>query len=266
MGETELKDLGLTQEEFDALPQEEQTKLSEELKAKAGAPPAPEDEKEKAIKGILADLQKERQEKKEFKARVEEMEDRLQVLTQALEEAGKSPETQEGLEFADEDYLNLKTARKLLEKETQMVKDELYRTVGAHLSDLESKFIAISEKDVANKYSPEKVGEELSYERVIEEGLKPLLKESPELKVAIRRSPNPAEAAYKMGLTHPDFSELLAKKKAEEIVKKLTEEKPKTGGGRGGATSGFNLEKASIDDLLKLSDQELDELARKEGE
>lgn len=257
MGEVNLEQLGVTKEEFDSLSPEEQQKLALEQKPDKDAPPAPkEDDKEKAIKGILADLQKERGEKRELKDRLEEMESRMQNLTSALEKAGNK---EEGLEVNDEDYLNVKTARKLLEREVKSMRDEM----GNYITHLESKFIAATEKETASKYSSEKVGEELSYDKVIEEGLKPLLKESPELKIAIRRSANPSEAAYKLGLTHPKFTELLATKKAQEVVDKLTKEKPKTGGGGGGSAGGFSLKDASVDDLLKLSDEELDKLAKK---
>ncbi|MGE4357519.1 MAG: hypothetical protein AB7E08_03060 [Candidatus Omnitrophota bacterium] len=266
MGEENLKDLGLSQEELNALSEEEKKELLGEEKPKESAPPAPqEDEKEKAIRGLVADLQKERQEKREFKAKLEELEEKYQAITEALQEAEKSPEAQESLGLTDEDYLNFKTARKLLEEKIASLKNEIVTALDRKIDRMEDKFIALSEKEIASKYSPEKVGEELSYEKVIEEGLKPLLQENPALKLSIKNSANPAEAAYKLGLTHPKFIELLAKKKAEEVIKKLTEEKPKTGGGGGGATGGFNLESASIDDLLKLSDKELDELAQKHG-
>ena len=258
MGEVNLEQLGVTKEEFDALSPEEQQKLISEQKPDKDAPPAPkEDDKEKAIKGILADLQKERGEKRELKDRLEEMESRMQSLTSALEKAGSSKE--DGPELGDDEFLNVKTARRLLEKEVKSMRDD----VGAYITTLESKFIAATERETAAKYSPEKVGEELSYDKVIDEGLKPLLKESPELKIAIRRSANPSEAAYKLGLTHPKFTDILASKKAQEVVEKLTKEKPKTGGGGGGSAGGFSLKDASVDDLLKLSDDELDKLAKK---
>jgi hypothetical protein len=54
----------------------------------------------------------------------------------------------------------------------------------------------------------------------------------------------------------------MKKRSQQELIDKLSKGKPKTGVGGSGATKATDLKTASVDDLLKLSDEELDKLAK----
>ena len=263
MGNVDLEKLGLTQEEWDALSEEERNALlqGEPQKKGEGSPHQEPDEVEKKVKGILADLQKERAKNRELQEKVAQLQSEYEQVTSLLDELQeKKGEGDESV--SDDDVATIKHVKNLLRQELDKYGGMFAQTI----SSLESKFLAISEKEAQAKYSPEKVGEELSYDKVIEEGLKPLLEQNPNYKLVIRNSPNPAEEAYRIGLTHPKFQEVLLKKKQQEILEKLSKEKAKTGVGSAGSGGVTGIsESTPIEDLLRLSDEELDRLAREKG-
>ena len=252
----DLEKLGLTQEQYDALSQEEKDKLSTHPES---------DEKEKQIKGILADLQKERAKNRELGDTLEDLKGKYEEVVSMLDELKSSGSTPEDLGLTEEDIPNLKQLKQILKKEIENYGEQYVAPLMTSISAMESKFIALSEKETKEKYSSDKVGADLSYDKVIEEGLTPLLKTNPGYKTVIRNSANPAEEAYRIGLLHPKFQEMVTKKKQQEFLDKLTQGKIKTGVGSGGPTGGGVSAETPIQDLLKLSDEELDRLARKGG-
>ena len=268
MGNVDLEKLGITQEEFDSLPEEEQKALLAQQgepgqqgdPSHQGQQGQQDDDAEKKVKGILADLQKERAKNRELQEKVSQLQSEYEQVTSLLEELQeKKGDGDEAV--SDEDVATIKHVKSILKQELDKYGGMFAQTI----SSLESKFLAISEKEAQAKYSPEKVGE-LSYDKVIEEGLKPLLEQNPNYKFVIRNSPNPAEEAYRIGLTHPKFQEVLLKKKQQEILEKLSKEKAKTGVGSAGSGGVTGIsESTPIEDLLRLSDEELDRLAREKG-
>ena len=256
MVEVNSEKLGLSQEEFDALSKEEQDKLSEEASL-----PAQEPDTEKQIKGLLAELRKERDRRSTSEEKAAELEERIEDLEARLEEV--TAKRQEGTTERDGEVLTVGEAKKLLADVLSQKDAEWDKRIGGLVAMIQSDKLKASEDATREKYSPEKVGADLCYDKVIDEGFAKLVKDNPAYKVVVINSPNPGLEAYKIGLTHPDFQALLKTKAAATVVDKLTTTKVKTGVGSSQGATGFDASNASISDLLKLSDEDLKKLARK---
>ena len=127
---------------------------------------------------------------------------------------------------------------------------------------LDADRIKTSEDAVKKEFSPEKVGKDLCYDKVIDEGFSKLVEQNPGYKAAVRNSANPALEAYKIGLTHPDFAALMKQKTAESVVDKLTTPKVKTGVGSAGGGTGIDASKYTLQELIDLPDKELEKLRK----
>lgn len=258
-GEIDLEKLGMTQEEWDALDEGEQTKLLEESSQQTQEP-----ETEKQIKGLLADLKKERDRRSTSEEKVSELEERISEMEALLEkkEAKTSEEEEEEEEGEEGEFVTAGKVKKVVQTVLSKREEEYNKRILALESAILSGRLKTSEDAVKEKYSPEKVGEELCYDKVMDEGFSKLLKENPAYREVVLSSANPAEEAYKIGLTHPDFQSLLKSKATGEAVDKLGRPKPKTKIGSGQGGTGFDASKASIGDLIKLSGEELLKLAK----
>jgi len=256
-----LEKEGLTPEDLDNLSEEEKAELlkgSEPAKPEEGKPQ--EDDKDRQINGLLSDLQRERAAKREQKEQLDALNERLAEAEESVKEFSKTKEEDLGIE--EDEYLQAKHAKKLLKQEIARVEKGIMDKVSPTIQNLEGRLLSISENETKTKYAPAKVGKDLAYDEVLKNGLGPLLKDNPEYRQVIRRAANPAEEAYRIGLTHPKFQDLMKKRSQQELVDKLSRGKPKTGVGGSGATKTTDLKTASVDDLLKLSDEELDKLAK----
>lgn len=251
----DLAKLGMTQEEFDALSEEEQKKLAEQAPL-----PAQESETEKEIRGLLTDLKKERERRSTSEEKAAELEGRIEDLEGRLEEATKKRE-EESTEN-DTEMLTVGEAKKVISETLSKREAEYDKRIGGLSLKIDTVVLKLSEDAVKEKYSPEKVGADLCYDKVIDEGFAKLVKENPAYKVVVANSANPGEEAYKIGLTHPDFQALLKTETAKGVIDKLGTTKVKTGIGSSQGSTGFDVSKASISDLLKLSKEDLDKLAR----
>lgn len=251
----DLAKLGMAQEEFDALSEEEQKKLTEEAPL-----PAQESETEKQIRGLLADLMKERDRRSTSEEKASELEARIEDLEGRLEEATKKRE-EESTEN-DTEMLTVGEAKKLVSATLAKREAEYDKRISGLSFRIDATILKLSEDVVKEKYSPEKVGADLCYDKVIDDGFAKLVKENPAYKIVVTNSPNPAEEAYKIGLTHPDFQTLLKTETAKGLIDKLGTTKVKTGIGSSQGSVGFDVGKASISDLLKLSKEDLQKLAR----
>lgn len=255
MENVDYEKLGVTKEAFEALEEGEQKKLLEEKGSTTAGPQ--KDEQEKQIRGLLTDLKEEREKRHTSEAKTEELNERIEALEITLEELNKTTISDEGFTGSPAEIKAL-VSQEVAAKE-KAFKDELANLRTQILSDR----LKLSEKATIEKYSPSKVGEEFAYEKVIKEGLQELIKQNPSYKEVVLRSDNPAEEAYRIGLTHPKFQALLEKKGAQGIVEQLTKLKPKTGVGSAAGATGIDVSKTSIEDLMKLKDSELDKLAGK---
>jgi len=251
----DLEKLRMTQEQWDALGEEEQKQKIDELSQQAQ-----ESDTDKRIKGILAELREERKRRSISEERQTELEERIDELEELLEEGKETkeePSTEEEGEF-----LTKGTAKKLLEDVLAKRESEFQGRLAVIEWEMLQDRLKVSEDAVMEQYSPEKVGEDLCYDKVIEQGFTKLLKENPGYRQVVLNSPNPAKEAYKIGLTHPDFQALLNTKAAAGVVQKITTPRPKTGVGSSQGAVGFDASKATITELVKLSDEELKKLAK----
>lgn len=252
----DLEKLGMTQEEFLAKDEAEQQALLEQAPL-----PAPESESEKQIKGLLADLRKERDRRSEAEEETTDLKAQIEEMETRLAEATKKREEEPGAD--DGTMLTVSEAKKIVGEILSKREEEYDKRIGGLEAGILSGKIKTSEDAAKEEYSPEKVGKELCYDKVIDEGFAKLVKENPAYKSVVANSSNPAKEAYKIGLTHPDFQALLKTEAAKGLLDKLGATKVKTGVGSSQGSTGFDVKGASIEDLVKLSDEKLKELAKK---
>jgi len=233
-----------------------------EQEATGGNEPTPQvqqDELEKQVKGLLADLQKERERRHLAEEDLTSLKSRIEELESLIAELGQSSTEPDISE--DEFTGSLPEVKTLVEKTVEEKSQALLSEIQSLRAQILSEKLAMSEEKAREKYSPEKVGEDLSYDKVLS-AFEELAKSNPGYKQAVLAARDPAEEAYRLGLTHPKLRELLQKQAAGDVISKMTSPKPRTGVGSSKGGGGVSMGNASIDDLLKLSDEELDKLAR----
>jgi len=231
----------------------------EELEKESTPQTPPQDELEKQVKGLLADLQKERERRHLAEQDMQYLKERVEELEGLIGELGQTPEE----EISDDEFTgSLPEIKKIAEQTVEEKTNALVNEIQTLRAQILSEKLAIAEERAKERYAPDKVGEDLSYDKVIS-AFEELVKANPGYRQAVLSARDPAEEAYRLGLTHPKFRELLQKQAEGEVVSKLTSPKPKTGVGSVKGGGGLNsLESASIEDLINLSDEELDKLAR----
>lgn len=211
------------------------------------------------VSGLKTDLMAER----ERRRRAEEQLAQLNARINALETQKAPQDKPKGFldDFADDDVVPAKIAKQTFAEidaiKRRLEEREQAEIVRARVS--ESERIARSEQEVRAKYSAEAVGDEMSYENVFANFTLPLIEADPTVGEYIRRSKNPAEEAYRIGLSRVVDPLKMVQQKAE--VKKAA---PKT---LGQAQSAGGKVEANIEnvDPKKLTDKQLEELLRKQG-
>jgi len=252
----DLEKLEMTKEDFEALEEAEQQRLLEEAPL-----PAQESENEKQIKGLLYDLKTERDRRAVSEEKSAELEGRIEEMETRLEEATKKREEEGAVD--DGEMLTVGEAKKLL-KETLGKREEEH---DKEIAELKESILATKLKDsedsAKEKYSPEKVGADLCYDKVIDEGFSKMVKDNPAYKVVVRNSVNPGLEAYKIGLQHPDFAALVRKKTAEGLIDRLGAVKVKTGVGSAAGGTGIDTSKYTLQELIDMDEKELAKLRKK---
>lgn len=261
--QVDLEKLGMTKEDFEALDEAEQQKYLEEAPL-----PAPESETDKQIKGLLEDLKKERgrraeseEEQGDLKARIADLEEKLVEAVKKREEEVPSEDDNEPLTKGEAKKL----LNEILSKRETLSKEEFDKKLASVVAIIDADRIKISEDAVKEEFSVEKVGKELCWDKVIDDGFKKLVVQNPAYKLVVRNSPNPALEAYKIGLTHPDFAPLIKQQAASSVIDKITKVKVKTGVGSGGGGGGeVDVSKLTLQETINLDDATLEKL-RKEN-
>lgn len=255
----DLEKLGMTKEEFEALDETEQQIRFEEAPL-----PAPESESEKAMKGLLEDLKAERARRQAAEEKTDELETRIDDLETKLTETAQKRKEEPSAD--DEDPLTKGEAKKLLKEilaqREKLTTAEFDKKLNAIMSILDADRIKISEDAVKAKFTLEKVGKDLCYDNVIDNGFQKLVDQNPAYKSVVRNSANPALEAYKIGLTHPDFAALAKQQIASTVVDKITTTKVKTAVGSAGGGGGADATKYTLEELIKMDDKELEKLRR----
>ncbi len=250
----------LDPKDAEGLTPEEQEKLGIKPEAKKDEPEQPQETEaekvDKRIKGILGDLQEERKRRQELELKLRELELAKQQFEEQLIDAGKEDEPT----FKDDDVPTVRGVKKVAEDVTTPIKQQMEALRG----ELTAYKISLSEQKAINEYSADKVGADLEYNKVINEGYVEMLKVNPAYKAVVLNSPNPAEEAYRIGLNHPKFKDIILKREAEKMLEKINTntDKTKVPAGGGGGKVKVNLQNLSVKDLMKLSDEELDRMAR----
>lgn len=220
-----------------------------------------------ANKGILRDLQEER----ERRRKAEELAERTAREVEQLKEqfnakiAAADDKPEEDIKLADDDLTTFGAIKKYTDKMIREKVEPMAKKIAWYEQKVFQDNILNSEKAAKDKYSAAAVGADLAYDKVFEEGTREMVKINPGFIEAIRNSPNPAETAYEIGMLHPKFKNVRQKSQAEELVEKIQSPKAVTGRTGAGKSGGFNAKTATIADLVKLSDEELDKLAREQG-
>lgn len=250
----------LDPKEVEGLTPEEQEKLGIKPEATKDEPEQPQESEaekvNKQLKGILGDLQEERKRRQDLELKLRDLEAAKQQFEAQIVEAGKETEPT----FKDDDVPTVRGVKKVAEDVTTPIKQQMEALRG----ELNAYKVSLSEQKAINEYTADKVGVDLEYNKVISEGFTELVRQNPGYRAVVLGSSNPAEEAYRIGLTHPKFRDIILKREAEKMLEKLNTntDKAKVPAGGGGGKNKIKVENLSVKDLMKLSDEELDRLAQ----
>lgn len=270
-----LNKIGLDESQFGLLKDGEREQVLTDHGFQVRKPAAKPDDDQKTA-GLLKDLQEERGERQRLQAlneqtnaRVADLEEKLNDTLDKLSALQKNPG--QVINVGDDDFVTGKQFKGMVAQETAKLEESLKKLSqqnAAAIAEAQEVRMQLSEIQVADTYSTEKVGPELEYFNVLEKGTKKMLMENPGYKAVIARSKNPALEGYKIGLLHPDFAKIVKKKETDDVVESIKNPKkvPVTGAGRGGKAPGIDAENMSVTDLMKLSDEQLDKLSKGEEE
>lgn len=218
------------------------------------------------VSGLKKDVahERERRRQAEEKARLAEQQlANLNARLAALEKPvvpAKNPLD----ELGDDDIvpagLYKQQANKLQEIERKIALQE--QEVARRREKEESDRRQASDKEAREKYSADKVGEEYSYARIVSDVLVPIIEsgtdEGSALATLIMKSVNPAETAYRYGL-----SKVYDPLKATTTAKTIKKPAPVTLGQAHSA--GGNKAELSEKDIASMSDAELDKYFASQG-
>ena len=199
------------------------------------------------FKGLLRDKQTET-------ANRQEAERQLMSAQNALDEANRQLEEQAAKEeLGEDDYLTVGATQKMIDKAMAGIKADKVKD-----QQQQKDVLAEESADRAKaKYTAENCGAGLDFESVFNDGLKPLLAADPSLITAIQNSRNPAEAAYKLGRTHP----VIEKRHEERLSAKLVADLQKNSGpqrtGEQALVDNANAEESNFLDLMKKDEATL---------
>ncbi len=207
------------------------------------------------FKGVIKDLQAER----ERRQRLEDNDNNNRGQRQ--EPAPKQIDPNDLLNkinsLQDEDLVTGSQVKDLIGGLTGLVQQSLQNTTQMYMGDRAVN----SETKAKEKYAEEKVGKDFAYDNVIKNYYGDIIKKlgTPGLHQQIMNSKDPSEAAYRLGLTHPD---LLAK--SEEITKvKVTQEiqenlrRVNKIGGAGGLINEIQAKQETRQTLLARSSEDI---------
>jgi len=244
----------------------EQSPTSEDEEEAKGEPIPSEEEKskgepnnDKAFNGIRKELTHERERRRQAEIELQELRARL------IEKKEEPKAKEQEFGYEDDDVLPAKELKSVLarqrELEERIARQEQEFLTREHKAKV--SFIEKCEQDARAKYSKDVVGE-YDYDTVYK-AIEPLLNRDIELKRYILNSENPAEEAYRIGLSRvADPIKLLTERMKPSV--KTAKPAPKTIGNvpsAGGARAELDIDNLSDDEISKLSDEQLDKLMRK---
>lgn len=219
------------------------------------------DKKHSPEEGIKREMFKERERRRQAEAKLKELEEKIAQANKTAIEPQKVVEKDKFSEYEDDDVVSIKLLKEQAE-EIKLLKEKMsYQEKEAQLKR-ERQAVEIqrkTEKEIREKYSEASVGAEYSYDTILVEEIEPLLQSEPYIADVIRNSKNPAETAYRIGLSRRLDLEKI-KKPIEKAVS--LPKTPKTVGSI--ASSGGHSGELSIEGLdeSKISDLKEEDLLR----
>jgi len=209
------------------------------------------------VQGIIHDNQKERELRHSVEDQLTQMRVKNEMLRRELEKEGSGEEDLDELDIIgddvkDDDYLTVAQAKQLAKRmSSQQQKQQQQQQQQSR-----AERIRESESNAKNKYTADKVGEGLDYMNVIDKGYKEMVKENPSLHQTVQSSHDPAETAYRLGLTHPEVQEKMKEVQKQELLKKINNQKGPRGGS--GGEKGLSTTDSEMESLLGKPVEELE--------
>jgi len=205
----------------------------------------------KEAKGLVKDVQAERQRRQQLEEQIGSLQQQLTDLNLQLADRAKSKEDTDD-ELDDDDVLTVAEARKLFAKVREQDKAQVQKNEQEALS----RRYMESEETARAELTAEKMGEGLDYDTVLREGGSHLTKGD---KININNSPDPAREAYECCLRR---SPMLRKRseavRNARLVDKLKEGSTPKGSG-GGDVSELGAE---YDRFMSMPEAELEKQLR----
>ena len=266
----QLETLEVSQEEFDELSADEQLELAKDKGIELEKPKGDDDdddddegEKDKKIAGLYDDLKSERERRQALEGTVQSLTKSAEELKESIEDL-KGKKDDEELQLNDDDVITVAQAKKMFEKQLNNIEDRLNDNDQTTAQQTIAQRFVSSEKEAKEKYTETSVGKDYAYETVMK-AFKELVADKPYYKDVIRNSEDPAQEAYELTISlHKKYKGKTNQKVADTLLDNLNDpKKPKTGGASGGGASGDLPDDLTVDELLDMPADKLDELAKK---
>ncbi|MBA3051877.1 hypothetical protein FP828_03560 [bacterium] len=215
-------------------------------------------EDDERFKGLIADNQKERNARHSADEELARLREENGMLSEEL--AGKkNPNSGGTLEGkSDDELLTVGAVKNLLKQASEQTEEYDKKQRQAEFT----RKMRDSEEAAKEKFTVAKVGEGLDFMSVLE-GWKRIVAKNPGYAAVINNSKNPAEEAYKIGLTDPEIAQRVANSTNSQLLAKM-----KTGGSgfipKGGVKSGGALEDLSQTELMAMDTSELEKSIRED--
>ena len=216
----------------------------------------PENYQESAqFKGLVADKTEETHRRQAAEADATRLRDENTRLSQQASLGTKDTSaTDDGDVGDDDDLLTVGQFKAYRAKEAQQAKAQQAETERRSQADTFER----AQPGARAKHTVTTEGEGLDYDTVVygDEGTKRILQQNPDYMAAIIKAANPAEEAYKIGLTDPTVAARVQAKRDRQTVEKIAQNKtgPQAGGGSSPAAHSFS----ELDKLSTLSDADLE--------
>ena len=264
--EEQMAQLELSQEEFDELSADEQSQMLKEKGIDVEDPKKDEpeeDEKDKQIKGLLGDLADEREKRQQLEQTVEGLNQTADELRESIESL-KGKKADEEIQLNDDDVITVGQAKKIFKQQLDNIENRLQENEETSAQETLAQRFLTSEKEAKKRYTEAEVGKDYSYDEVMK-AFKELVKEKPYYKDVVRKSEDPAQEAYELTISlHKKYKGKTNEKVAQTLLDNLDNpKKPKTGTTSGGGASDELPDDLTVEELLDMPADKLDELAKK---
>jgi len=237
-------------------------------------------------KGILSDLQKERERRRDAERQRDQLSTQIAQLQGQFEEFKSSfhsgphggrggSQDDPAMAEDDDEVITRAQARQLAQQAVTAAMTEQQKQRQQETQQQQARRFAQSEAKAMARYTPEKAGEGLDYESVFE-AARELIRQNPGYQAAIQNAEDPAEEVYRIGSLHPQIQRRIQEARSRQLVSQMDgQTRGRSNTGRGGQATGIDSLMGGVDDtqhsrrvaeLMNKPQSELEAMLREAGQ